>query len=207
MRRNMYGVDGHTLLLLHFDGDFKDAAGNFTLENSGAVIDTAEKKFGTGSGKFEKASLVFPEKEWLNNLLQSGNYTIEVWAKTKEGVILILCDDVGGDTHAYKFAVYDNKDISYGNIYVDNFNGTANNFVVDGWNHLAVTSKDNKCFLFSNGIKVAERNYIPKLSTHTLRIGNRDGFDYNNIVMLDEFRISDIARWTEDFTPPTRPYG
>lgn len=208
--------DKNTLLLLHFDGDFTDAKGNFNLSNTGAVINNSNMKFGTGSAYFKNGFLVFPDKQWLADLLASGNYTIDFWMKhqfqtnTSEEP---FSDDYNRDTSGFmlnmeysssrgnfiRWGNY-NSFVSYGFL---NYYNNNNNV----WNHIAITCQNGYTKIFINGQKFAEKSsYYPTLRTHKLCIGGRDGNDSNCDGYYDEFRISNIARWTGNFTPPTKPY-
>lgn len=77
----------------------------------------------------------------------------------------------------------------------------------DIWVHYAVCRRGNTIYLFENGIlqnkvNVTGRSFV---SATKVNIGR-----YRNLYCkgyIDEFRISKgIARWTDNFTPPTEPY-
>ena len=70
------------------------------------------------------------------------------------------------------------------------------------WCHIAITyeDKDKKFSIFKNGIKIGEkistvdpRKFVKVYEDHTLYIGR----DFNGCI--DEFRVSNICRWTENF--------
>lgn len=207
-------VDENTLLLLHFDGDFIDAKGNFNLINSGAVINHSHMKFGNGSAYFKNGILFFQSKQWLADLLASGNYTVDFWMKYifyAGTSVEPFSDDYNVDTTGFMLNMErgtSNNFIRWGNYssFVSyGFLNYYNNY--DVWNHIAVTCKDGHTRIFINGQKLAERSsYYPYLKDHKLCIGGRDGYDANCDGYYDEFRISNIARWTSNFTPPTKPY-
>jgi hypothetical protein len=75
------------------------------------------------------------------------------------------------------------------------------------WTHMALVRNGNSFQLFENGTQigsVTDADDIPNFAS-PLYIGTSgsslflDGY-------IDEFRISNIARWTENFVPPTVPY-
>lgn len=210
--------DEHTLLLLHFDGDFNDATGHFILNNTGAIIDTGNKKFGTGGAYFHNGLLIFQDKSWFADLLATGNYTLDFWLKRRfdfspSGLDNELCfsDDYTQDTRGYmlNFQVESNGDnfIMYGNYtnwLVYNF---KDYFKQGDWNHIAVTSENKYHRFFINGMMIGSRpNFNPYLRIHNLCIGGRQGPGQATDGYYDEFRISNVARWTSNFTPPTKPY-
>jgi hypothetical protein len=72
--------------------------------------------------------------------------------------------------------------------------GSANNFYVDGvltdsWTNSANLSPSNQ-----NEARIGGRTHGAATSQ------GHEGY-------IDEFRISSVARWTSDFTPPARPYS
>jgi hypothetical protein len=80
------------------------------------------------------------------------------------------------------------------------------------WTHIAVVRSENTLSIFENGDEVLEQAidfYIRDNNTQALKIGALTGNDqwYYFGGYLDEVRISTgVARWTDDFTPPTAPY-
>lgn len=76
------------------------------------------------------------------------------------------------------------------------------------WYHIAVVCKDDTLSCFVNGAKQVfdgmsvgfDRGFTP--SSFAIGVG-QTAFMAGE---LDEFCISDVARWTEDFTPPSRAY-
>jgi len=81
---------------------------------------------------------------------------------------------------------------------------------IDTWYHAAVVRKNWNVDLYINGIK---RNVI---TTYSNLSGNITAdpwvIGYNSQIgtffgNIDEFRVSNTARWTENFTPPTWPYN
>lgn len=77
------------------------------------------------------------------------------------------------------------------------------------WYHIAIVRSSNeydilRCFV--NGILIINTkiNNTLSLRSYNLGINTRgDGMDNGNF-MMDDFRISDIARWESDFEPPKR---
>lgn len=83
-----------------------------------------------------------------------------------------------------------------------------------GSNMSYVVGKFKNCVSFSgNGyVKVSGTNAIneslyPNYTVDcSLMIGKYRDYGLYLNGMIDEFRISNIARWTSNFTPPARPY-
>lgn len=79
------------------------------------------------------------------------------------------------------------------------------------WTHRAVVRSGTKLLFFSNGIphygKDIGTNVIGFDSQYPFAIGDYRLGDHKHFNgYIDEFRISNIARWTETFTPPTVAY-
>jgi hypothetical protein len=79
------------------------------------------------------------------------------------------------------------------------------------WAHVAVTRQDGYIRMFVNGFMTgydANFNHNIPPSANDLVIGRHsDNAPYDFQGYLDEIRISKgIARWTENFIPPTEPY-
>ena len=76
--------------------------------------------------------------------------------------------------------------------------------------HRAVCRKGNTISAFENGVKTFSTT-VEGAYNHdkVLYVGYRGhtGFEGYFEGYMDEIRISNIARWTEDFEPPTEPYS
>ena len=87
---------------------------------------------------------------------------------------------------------------------------TSTTSVNDGvWHHVAMVRDGNTMRLFVDGTEEGTPNVINGSlgdAVAAQQIGTLDslGFDYTGLI--DEFRVSDTARWTSDFTPPTERY-
>ena len=71
------------------------------------------------------------------------------------------------------------------------------------WFHFALVNTSSLLYAFVNGVKKAEHNSkdINLLDSPEVLIG-RERRGYGFIGRIDEFRISNKALWTSDFTPP-----
>lgn len=85
------------------------------------------------------------------------------------------------------------------------FNTTYNVTISRGaWHHLAIVKKNNIITVYIDGVAVVSNlswSYSPNSSFSSSIVG-RYSYCY-----IDEFRFSNIARWTSNFTPPTAPYA
>lgn len=98
----------------------------------------------------------------------------------------------------------DNGSCLYFATYKGLFGINAGNVNVGRWYHVAMAKNiDNKLFCFINGILVGQLQ-CPRYSLRLYDIDlnrQRDGSNRGSFV-IDNFRISDVARWTSNFDPP-----
>lgn len=223
----MSGLDNYTKLLLHCDGadgstNFIDSSfsGKTITAVGNAQIDTAQYKFGGASALFDGNGdyLSIPDSDdWA---FGSGDFTIDFWVRfnalpadgkrasfyyqldsTSNDIMFDLANNNG--VYIWRFLVY----ISGSSIINVQKSATIS---VATWYHMAVVRNGNDYMIFQNGTQVGatvtDTDTIPDYIS-TLRIGDRPLTDYSFNGWLDEYRISKgIARWTSNFTPPTRPY-
>ena len=216
--------DTYTKLMLHCDGDdasptFTDEIGKTVTRNGTAQIDTAQKKFGTGSGLFDGDSDYLSLADSDDWAFGSGDFTIDCWvrfaslsAATQPTIVeqyqdannfwlfwyqvdatkLQFLSRVGGVDEAFYYCTW--------------------NPSINTWYHLSLVRSGSVIYMFINGvsISVTVATAIGTLTdfTGSLYIGERgDGSFYLN-GWLDEFRISKgIARWNANFTPPVAAYS
>lgn len=215
--------DSYTGLLLHGNGTntstiIIDACGNDetgkSITYTGAVLDTAQSKFGGSSLLLTPGNYVsFADSDdWFFDV---GDFTIDFWVQFNtlptlgnhstcyynglSSNISISLVNTGG-TYSWKFNVY----VPYSDIITSNQTTTVSANV---WYHVAVVRNGNNFFIFQDGVQigstVVNSSSVPNI-TGELYIG---GVDYTMDGWLDEFRISKgIARWITTFTPPTAEY-
>ena len=76
------------------------------------------------------------------------------------------------------------------------------------WYHLAVVRSQGLLHFYANGIELGTGsvNTSNIVGDHPLYIGADKNANWGMNGKLDEFRISKIARWTSNFTPPVTAY-
>ena len=82
--------------------------------------------------------------------------------------------------------------------------GTIEAAYLSGWCHLALTRLGSVLRLFINGTLVVVNNSYTYDGTGNDGVRTYIGID---TTLIDELRISNIARWTANFIPPTAPYA
>lgn len=199
-------ADANTLLLLHFDNDFTDSSQSArTTTNDGAGF-TTTAKFGKAAD-FTSGRLLIPNSSWFETLLSSGTFTLEAWVYFNYTAnASIISKDTSGDSNGTNFGWSTDIGFYFGNrgSYIAGGNHYA---ISNSWNHIAVVAKYGTYYFFVNGNLAATNSFVPVISSYAMYIGGRYGSrDKNFAGYIDEVRISDIARWTASFTPPTKAY-
>lgn len=216
--------DLHTKLLLHGNSFIDGSTDKRVITNTGVAVSTAQSKFGDSSFYFDgSAYLTIPGYDF-----GTDDFTIDWWeyptnANAGTRFTNVYCTSyatqAGGLlTHVYANGLQVYLSNKTGGAATSDWNVLAGqavgNNIVNTWTHRAVVRSGSSLMFFKNG-----------LLEHTYNIGtNRIGYSadrpwgignwasdlmttgYPYIGYIDEFRVSDIARWTESFTPPTEPY-
>ena len=199
----------NTSLLLNFtNAGIFDTAGDNVIETVGnAQIDTAIKKYGSGSLEFDGTGdyLTVPANQLID--LSTGDFTFEFWAYPTTRTNSV--DSVFG-YGSFTMMLYHN---SSNNWVLEIGNGSSNYFTISTsrdlnvWTHLAITRSGNTFTLWKNGVSAgtATNSGAVALSARSLFIGvNSNGGNQIFTGYIDDFRITrGFARYTSTFTPPT----
>lgn len=192
---------------------------------NGTSIDTTQSPpFGTGAGKFVAASsqyLSAPNASWMN--FGSGNFTVDFWVKfnslpTSGGYMYLFAHDQNANNY-YSFSVANTSGTySVGfQAYTSsslNVNTSANsspNLTTGTWYHFAVVCSGNSLYIFQTGTQIGSTQSITGSITNTgdFEIAALQGASAGHTLdgWFKEFRVSNVARWTSNFTPPTAEYS
>jgi len=215
----MAGIDQYTKLLLHCNGP--DGIGNkdVTAVNN-AQIDTAQKRFGTASGLFDGDDdyLTIPDSaDWT---LGTENFTIDLWVRFNAvDVVQQICGQDIDTANDWLFRYDTAGTLTFfwevGNNILVNLTGTFEP-EVNTWYHIAVIRNGDTLGFFVDGTLTVEGWQALTENVDFADIGGSPLFaigvrsinntaDFNG--WMDEFRFSKgIARWIENFTPPTSAY-
>jgi hypothetical protein len=228
------GVDSNTKLLLQMNGAddgtvFTDSSANshVVTVSGNTVTKTAEKKFGTSSAYFDGTGdyLSIPDSsDWA---FGTGDFTIEFWfhatsfansfaglvvqnptsigsADSTNGLFIELDDAAFGGVRVLRLFIRDGSDM-FTEIYQTGISQ-------DTWYHVAVVRETgaNKITMYLNGASVGSSTWsgsesYPDYATPLL-IGLRNDQTSYFQGYMDEIRISNTARYTENFTPSTESF-
>ncbi len=227
-------VDTNTQVLFHFEdaaaGGFDDSS--TAGDHDGTQVGSAERsavqtKFGTYSLLLDGASDWVTIADHADIDLSGGTWTVDMWIyaddlDTEAG--LYAQGTTGADTDymaitvttagAVKLSVIVGGSEVLGAQAVQTANGVVS---ADTWHHVAVVStagaSDYDYYIFVDGVKkaslIAEAS-LPASYNSTAVVGARITGDTSDLPFtghIDEFRLSDNARWTSDFDVATGAYG
>ena len=198
--------------LLHFNNSNNlttDESKELTWQVDEATFDT-NGKFGSAIDLTSGKRLV-ANKKW--DIIQTGDFTIDFWvnvhSNTSSGRFISTRVNMS-QVDAVEFYLY-----SSGNIFPqiafmgssgwDFGEGTGVGSISLGkWHHIAVVRHNDDFYFFVDGKTIWNKSHSGSLfvSSYNKNI-TLGGYYSQSSVSLDEFRISDKALWTSDFTPPT----
>ena len=212
--------DSNTVLLIHADGANNSTV--FTDDTTGTIfrgkkgittygnaqVSTAQSKFGGASALFDGTSDYLSTATNANFGFGTGDFTIEGWFyKTSAGTQYLF--DTRTALNENSVAVQSN---SSGNLRLF-VNGafvltSSNAHTNNAWNHLAISRASGVTRFFINGV-VSTTTY-----TDTTNYGTTKplvvGAQYNGTTAfagyIDDFRVSNTARYTATFTPTTTAF-
>lgn len=204
-----------TLLLLHGDEIADASAYHHTLTNGGAAVSTEQSKFGGSSLYFDGSAHLAIDA--INILPADSDFTVDWWeyrTTSAEGSVVfhqpVKAKDGTGTIFGYGYQ----GDV---NVYMGNVSGSFNIAgqtsmgaeVLNAWSHRAVVRSGSTFYLFADGVLQNTFTSTESLAHKaTPYIGRYDSGNYLYYQgYIDEFRISDVARWTSNFTPPTSEYN
>ena len=217
-------------------GAYQDAggSGHTITQNGTATISTTQKKFGTHSLKFDGGSnsghYSIPDStDWdvqtsgaNPHASPNGSYTVEFWMY-QTAWPSTYCHIIGMATQTFNWSIYQNaanKRMIVGWIGNWAIDWADNKLVLNQWQHIAIVKDVANTYCYIDGVEAGlhgssaarTANVWSYNSTGTgtggMRIGGGGLWSAFPTVngYLDEIRISNVARYTANFTPPTAAF-
>jgi hypothetical protein len=200
----------NTKLLLNMkDGQAIDSAAqsNLTLYGN-ANTSTDQAKFGTTSlhldGTGDYAEVASNIGAW-----GTGNFTVEGWYYLTAQAQYDNLFDFRTSGNTSHLDIYFDDDplrihVFFGG--TDRINANAAT-PTNEWVHIAVVRNGSTTTLYQNGTSLGTSTTVTTFTEGALRIGNRYFGDYYMQGYVDEFRVSKMARYTSNFTAPTKAFA
>lgn len=215
MGSGISNIDNNTVLLLRVVGAIlKDMTGKHDITYNNTSISTSIKKFSSSFFFGNNNYLIFNKMSGFNI---NGSWTIDWWeysnGSSDYGALIINRKYPYGDIGGTGVVV------GYQGInYLAGTGNWGNNIKIKDkpnytWVHWAIVKLGNLITVYKNGVKFVQFTSvtigtIDNNNYYTMGVWDHSASGYGNNynAYIEEFRLSDIARWTSDFTPPTRPY-
>ena len=220
LAQSAWAVDADTALLLHCNGadsgtTFTDSSSNSYSSTAygNAHTDTGEKKFGSASLRMDGTTdYLSSDCSATIGALGTDDFTIDMW--------FYIDTTAPGQHDGYMFDTDTDTDriaIWFtGSTLTSYFADTSGvaitaDVIKDAWVHFAYVKNSGTAQFYLNGILqhndgTAANDYDTANDMIWGMRGNQAAnTDWDG--WFDEIRISDTARWTADFTPPTSEYN
>lgn len=196
--------DKHTLLLIHGNAISDASIYSNPLTNNGVSLSTNQTKFWESSLYFDGAtsSIFIPPL-----ILGNSEFTFDCWVypiiKKPQSIYTHgdtgIAEGTGGSVLAYN---------DYYLYYANGFWIQGGTVSLNTWQHVALIGEKNAIKLYVNGeligIKSGAYNFSNVNEIIGANVSSAGKENFNGYI--DEIRISDVARWASNFTPPTIPY-
>jgi hypothetical protein len=213
------GNDRYTKLLLHMDG--ANNGGVFTDSSLSAktvtrlgsyYTTTSAQKFGATSGACAATGdAVYIAGTDPDFVFGTGDFTIDFWMRPAGvGAVGIFYDSRPANVDGIYPTIYvpaTNKISLYVNA-ADRITGTTT-IAVSTWYHVALVRYAGVTKLYVNGLQEGAsytdaNNYLLGLNRPIIHNSYTGATPFNG--WMDEVRVSRIARWASNFTPPVVAY-
>jgi hypothetical protein len=208
-------TDLNAKALLHFDGannstTFTDAAGHTFSPTGAAKISTTQSKFGGSALSITNTTDALTSAASTDFNVGTGDYTHEGW---------IYLTQLASSQSLFSFGTSSNYTQAYyggstGTVYVYN-NGSviitgSTVLAANTWYHVAVSRASGTTRLFVNGVlngTAADTNNLTAAGGNQVIVGNSFAGNAALASYFDEYRFSNIARYTAAFTPPAAAFN
>ena len=209
------GIDEHTLALWNFDNTLTDVISNnvFPADAGGAPVSYENSE---GFFKFSYSVALYLSSsanligEFTNSIQLGKTFTIDFWYRHPQYAKIGFLYWPSGSVSPQTLIEINDNNL---NIIINNNSQTiCDSILKSQLYHIAIVCNNGVFKVYINGID-STISGTGDLSS------SWNGFELNRFsfgtvtgwggtkACIDELRISDTARWTADFTPPTEPYN
>jgi hypothetical protein len=206
----MYEVDQYTLSLLHFEDGIKDECGNtWSIQNNGVSISQAQTEDGSGSAYFNATGGIYTATS-SKFAFGTEDFTIDFWMyyiggnyEANFGNVAVVLDSRSSvGQQPLDIGVYSDYKICF-SVCGKVIQSAPGVIKPNNWVHVACVRSKGIGYIFVDGKSVITGNQDANIAqlfpSFPLYLGG-DGNTRSSVgavkCYLDEFRISNIARWT-----------
>lgn len=206
------GIDSSTMLMLHLNNNVTDDSPTtpHTVTNTDVTFDGADKVFGSHSAVFNGTTANFSVPDDPDFTLAGGTWTVDFRVKFTSTSGEIFGWQVGLNNFAKLNATGGKLTLAVGNSISDVFSisTAASSITTATWYHIAVVENGNNYYVFIDGVQKAYISSSTRFADNVvpLTIGVTGGGGKLS-GKIDEFRMSNDAKWTSDFNIPTSEYA
>jgi len=219
IHRAAAAIDSNTMLLLHFDNNVTDSSPTtpHTMTNSGVTFSSGTYRFGVYSAYFNgNAYLSTPDDADFN--FSGGTWTVDFWYKWYATVSApqTVYYQQTDSSNLFQLILQPSANLQYLypklSIYSGGSEVLSLTSSIDvrqgGWHHVAFVENGDNYYIFVDGSLAAYTSSTTRPANYTGNVFIGSNGSTNNIWgYLDEYRVSDVARWTSAFSPPSAAYG
>jgi hypothetical protein len=221
---NTSAPDVSNAIALFDFSNYTDRTGNITLTNSGCTINNTIYKYGGSSlycpgasnsingGATNPASYNFGSNNWTIEgwIYEPGTWqhNVGLWTfgnnGVNNGIALWSYNDNSSHKTYLSFDMHSSDGTSFRtdrSVQPD----ISRNLSPDTWYHFAMVRNGNNLNSYVNGVLYFTDNVAGKswdLTNLQLMFGKGMTSNYYSNVYIDDFKVSNVAKYTSDFTPP-----
>ena len=216
-KASLGGIDSS--LLLHGEGDSgsSDIVDSglrrlTSIVNTGITVDSSQKKFGASSLNLSSGLYLDYDRrdDWDLNY---GDRTIDFWIRfsaigpSHMGIAAFFDGSTTWQWVAWVSASGELAWIVYDSGGTPIFLFDSGTMLANTWYHVAFVKSGSSLLLFRDGILVDSTTLasFQAIATGVLELGRGQYDSFSG--WIDEFRITDSAQWTSNFTPPSQAYA
>jgi hypothetical protein len=217
-------IDASTMLLLHLENNVTDSSTNHTtghtVTNTNVTFSDVYKKFGTWGAVFNGTNAQLSITDDAHFDFSGGIFTIDFWISSAgEGTLYYQQTDANNYIRIYTNVTGPALmrrlncalQVVIASSVVVSISVDIGSFVTTGpdyYRHIAFVENGDSWYAFVDGSLSNSATDTDRAANYTgsVYIGSNAGTDYL-AANIDEFRVSNSARWTSAFTPPVAAYG
>lgn len=208
----MAGIDEYTLLCIQ--SETTDGSTTFTdsSPNEVEIIRYGSVAHDTDYAKFGSSSIYFPSTTHYlytgsSISLGTADFTLDMWVRPHAagvGSSTQKLFSLENDTAYFGFVLSSGVFVYYNGTIGWNQLASSETIVRGEWQHIALVRESGYTTFYYNGVAQETLADSHNFSAQPVYISFSSAYFCGHI---EEYRLSSVARWSDDFTPPTEAYN